>query len=134
MHRRSVGSRSTHLAFALALLALGVILPFLSAFSAPAAARAAASVLPTAHVLPGPEPSVVNSNQRPATDAAPPLAIGGQPPAENGAALPAPSNSQDQSSSVPTPTAIEAAAVLPVVPTITPVPLGQVGADAGAPP
>jgi peptidoglycan/xylan/chitin deacetylase (PgdA/CDA1 family) len=67
----------------------------------------------------------------------PPLAADTQRPNENVAAPPAPSNPQDQPPSLPTAAAIEAqAAVLPVVPTltITPVPLGQVGADSGAQP
>src|SRR5262245_49822518 len=134
MHRRSTSSRSTRLVFALALLALGVILPFASAFSAPAAARGMARLLPTAHVLARAVRPVVASNQRPALSD--PLEASGQPPSEN-AAVPAPLGPQDQPPKLPTSTSIEAqAAVPPIVPTptITPVPLGQVGADSGAPP
>jgi peptidoglycan/xylan/chitin deacetylase (PgdA/CDA1 family) len=73
IRRRPAGSRSTHTLFALSLLALGIALPLLSAFSAPTA-DVRASALPTARVL-APKARTamaVAGNSQPATTNQPP--------------------------------------------------------------
>jgi peptidoglycan/xylan/chitin deacetylase (PgdA/CDA1 family) len=119
---RPPGFGSPMFLFALALLVLGVVLPFVSAVRAPVPASAAGATLPTARVLPASQQQLVALARGRPADPPPPTVEQPPPPA-------APPTAEAQS----TPSATPELSLLPT-PTNTPIPLGDVGAPPPAPP